>query len=106
MGNLSNRAIHEVFGCPTEIETEKVSFTSSATYQTLEANSVYRLAATEDCFITFKQNVGDSVTTSGVLIFGGVPEMFSTTGKMVKLGVLRVSADGDLHVTKMITRGN
>ena len=108
MGNLSNRSIHEVFGCPTEDETVVVEFSDSASAAlTLEANTTYRLAATEDVYINFGDNPSTAVVTAdGVLVFGGVPEVFCTTGKNIYLTALRVDTDGDLHVTKMITRGN
>jgi hypothetical protein len=107
MGNLSNRAIHEVFGCPTEAKTIVIEFSSSAEVVALEPNSLYRFAATEDCYIDLDSSGSvTAVTSDGVLIFGGVPEVFSTTGANYILAVIRKSADGDLHVTKMLNRGN
>lgn len=107
MGNLSNRAIHSIFGCPTEAETDVIDFDDGVDVVELEANSVYRFAATEDCLITFGDNASvATVTEDGVLVFAGVPEMFSTTGSKVFLSVTRLSTSGALHLTRMITRGN
>lgn len=107
MGNLSNRAIHEVFGCPSEDNTVVLEFTTSAVSTQLAANNLYRFAATEDCYITINSDAsGSPATADGVLVFAGVPEIFSTTGKNVYVSALRKDADGDLHITKMITRGN
>ena len=107
MGNLSNRAIHSIFGCPSEAETTVVEFSATPAVVELMANQIYRFAATEDCFIDLDESGSvTTVTADGVLVFAGVPEMFSTTGKNVFLAVLSNGTDGDLHVTRMITRGN
>lgn len=107
MGNLSNRAIHTIFGCPTELETDVVEFSDTPAILELMPNQIYRLAPTEDCLIDLDGNGSSTaVTVDGVLLFGGVPEMFSTTKANYFLAVLRKSTDGDLHITRMITRGN
>jgi len=107
MGNLSNRSIHSVFGCPTQAETTVIEFSDSATVVELMPNEVYRFTATQDCYIDLDESGSvTAVDADGVLVFGNVPEMFSTTGKNYFLAVIRKSADGDLHVTRMLTRGN
>jgi len=105
MGNMSNRAIHTIFGCPTELKTTVVEFSSTPAIVELLPNEIYRFAATEDCFIDLDTDGSSTtVTADGVLIFTGVPEMFSTTSNNVFLAVLSNGTDGDLHVTRMITR--
>ena len=105
MGNLSNRAIHSIFGCPTELETIVIEFSSTPSVTELKANSIYRFAATEDCLIDLDSDGSvTAVTADGVLVFAGVPEMFSTTSDNKILAVLSSGTDGNLHVTRMITR--
>lgn len=112
MGNLSNRAIHSIFGCPTEDNTRVITVTAADSGVSMETefpgqsgNEIYRLIATEDCHVTV--NSGTIAATTGApLLAAGVPEMFSTTGKHVTIRAIRVDTDGSLYITKMITRGN
>jgi hypothetical protein len=107
MGNLSNRAIHTIFGCPTQVETTTIDFTGTATVVELMPNEIYRFAADEDCYIDLDGSGSvTAVDPDGVLIFGGVPEMFSTTGANYFLAVIRKDTSGELCITRMITRAN
>lgn len=108
MGNLSNRAIHQVFGCPSADNTTIVEFTNTtSTIVELEPNELYRFASTEDCYINIgTDELYTSADSDSVPMFAGVPEIFSTTGAYIYLAVIRAIADGELSVTKMLTRGN
>jgi len=104
MGNLSNRAIHSIFGCPTEGETIKIDVVSTSSGVQLDTNQIYRVVSEDDCYITFGTSA-DSATDAGVLLIGAIPEMFSTTGKEDYIHAIRKNIDTELYVTKMKTRG-
>ena len=100
MSSRSERTIVEALGVPTN-ETTTVSFSATATSGLLDAQTMYRLAATEDCYVRLGGAGDENVDSSDMLLFGGIPEVFQTTVNEITLGVLRVSADGVLHATRM-----
>lgn len=104
MSSKADRTLVEALGVLSD-DTTKVSFTDTATSGILDANSTYRLASTEDCYIKFAE-AGDSNVDSGdTLLFGGIPEIFQTTANNTSLGVIRKDTSGDLHCTRMKTPG-
>jgi hypothetical protein len=94
----------ELNGCLTADNNTVVEFTdTTSAIVELEENTVYRFAADQDCYF----NIGaDAVYTAAdadsVILFKGIPEVVKTTKAYKYLSVIRVTDDGDLHVTKFI----
>jgi hypothetical protein len=109
MGNLSNRSIHSVFGCPNASETTTIDIIGASGYMELEANEMYRITTTTDCFMSMDSASGVLAEASGVRMFPVVPEVFSTTGKLYHLNTVQDvtggASTGKMTVTKMLTRG-
>lgn len=111
MSGKLEKTLNQTFGCPTEYATTQIDFTATAASGQLFANEVYRLAPSEDCYISFIK-VGGAVpsaadanaTSSGVLMFGGVPEVFSTTDRETYVSVVRKTTNGELVITRLKTR--
>ncbi len=100
MSSKADRTIVQALGVPST-DTTKVSFTAATTSGTLDANSTYRLAATEDCYVRLGKAGDEEVDTSDMLVFAGVPEIFQTSTNETSLGVLRKDSNGALHATRM-----
>lgn len=101
MSKNGDQKLQVVFGCPSQQNTQHIDFSTTATAATLEDNSVYRIIATEECFITLEDDSTPATTTSGVLIAAMIPEMFATTDEKVNLSVVSNGTDGTLVVTEM-----
>lgn len=100
MNYTRDTVLDRVFGVPQESNTTHVSFTGTATATALVANQVYRLIATEDCYITIED--GDVVTAAGVLLIANNEYMVQTTSEFSSLSTIQVSTAGTLVVTKML----
>lgn len=107
MGNLSNRSIHSVFGCPNSSFTEQINIVGASGYLELEPNDMYRVTTTTDCFISLDTAQSELGSASGVRMFPCVPEVFSTTGNLIHLNTLQdpSAGTGTMLVTRMLTRG-
>jgi hypothetical protein len=100
MASKSERTIVEALGVPTG-DTTAISFSTAAVSGVLDAETTFRLAATEDCYVRLGKAGDENVDTSDMLLFAGIPEIFQTTENETSLGVLRKGTDGVLHVTRM-----
>ena len=107
MSNMSNRALHSIFGCPNASETYQIDAIGASGHQTLEQNEIYRFTCTTDCYISIDTALGELGSASGVRLFPSIPEMFATTGSNVYLNTLQDenAGTGKITVTKMLTRG-
>lgn len=99
-GSTRERQLDAVFGVPTEANTNHISFTASASSTELSGEQLYRMVPTEDCYISFMAS-GVNVTTGGVLMLSGVPEVFASDADLPWLSVVRKTTNGTLVVTKM-----
>lgn len=97
--------MQNLYSCPTADNNTVVEFDdSTSTIVELQENTVYRFAADQDCYF----NIGtDAIYTvadaDSPILFKGVPEVFKTTGAYKYLAVIRVTNDGDLHVTELLS---
>jgi hypothetical protein len=106
MSGKLEKTLGNTFGCPTEGNTTQIDFSGTSASGVLDANEMYRVAASEDCYISFITDENPAQATSaGVLMFGGVPEVFTTTSKETLISVIRKSTNGELVVTKLKSRG-
>lgn len=107
MSAKSDSTISEALGVPItdDVYASGINFSSAATSGYLEPNSMYRFAPSEDCYIQITQSGQHDADTNDTLMFGGLPEVFSTTGNRIQINVIRKSADGVLSITKLLKRG-
>lgn len=102
--SLNPGGLDYVFGLPREVNTTVVSFSATPASGFMDPECAYRVVATEDCYIDFVELGGGPVTTAGVFMKAGVPEIFSTDATYSGISVLRYDTDGTLFVTKMSDR--
>lgn len=115
MSGKSERTLNTLFGTPTATDTTQVSVSSAVASGLLQSGELYRLVATEDCYISFNKpayggvggSVGDAnvTSTTGMLLIGGVPEVFSTNDREHAVSVIQKSTSGTLFITRLKTRG-
>lgn len=117
MSNRTNTQIEESLGFPASgvnLAPLVLSVSNSTASGVLSANTTYRLAATEDLHFflhgnSFPDGGGQdnrAASTSDTLLFGGVPEVFTTDTNNTVISAIRASADGTLICTPMKTRKN
>lgn len=93
--------LQQVFGVP--IHTTQLAFTSGASVSgVMDRNSVYRIVATEDARVqAIRPGTDPQVTTSGMLLVAGVPEVFGTDEDYRAFSVRGDTASGNLNITKL-----
>jgi hypothetical protein len=101
MAPKSERLITEALGFP--LNSVNLDFTDTTVSGVFEPNSTYRLAATEDCYVSLTDAGGDA-DADDMLIFAGIPETFVTLTNGVQLNVIRKTTNGELNVTRMVSR--
>ena len=106
MSGKLDKTLNGVFGCPTESATTQLDFTATVTSGEVGTNQVVRLAASEDCYISFIKPGDNQATSAGCLLFGGIPEVFSTTERETYISVIRKTTSGELVITKLKTRSS
>lgn len=82
------------------LSNEAKAFTSSSSQSAAfgSLTTKIRLVATQDCHVRFAAS--PTATSSDMLLPAGIPEVFQVTPGE-KVGVIRSSADGVLHVTQL-----
>lgn len=89
------------FGLPDTVNTITITTTSTAAASTsLKKHKWYRFCATQDVYVRIAA-LGDA-TSSSMFMKAGVPEIFYM-GEQTRVSALRVSADGVLYMTPIIT---
>lgn len=104
MAARSDRTITEALGFPDSNDGAALDFSANEVSGIMDANSTYRIAATEDCYLKITTpGGGGDVDSDDMLVFGSIPEVIQTTKNQYQFNVLRKSADGTLHLTRMKT---
>ena len=103
MSSKADRTIVEALGIASQ-DTTKVDFTATPASGVMDTDATYRVVADQDCYLKFSAPGDANVADTDMLMMAGVPEVFQT-GKTTLIGVLRKSADGSLHATRMKTPG-
>ena len=106
MASKSERLITEALGYFDAANLTNISFSSTSASGILDANTTYRVIATEDCYLRLDAPLGAPVADSNdMLMVGGLPEVFVTTANATAVQVIRKDTDGVLQLTPMLTRG-
>ena len=99
MGVTYPRSEELAYGYVTVGDTDVIAFTGTVAGQALSAWKLYRVVATQDCFISF--GTTNDATASAALLPAGVVEYFGTDDTNTTISVIQSSSGGNLHVTEM-----
>lgn len=101
MAPKSERLITEALGHP--LETENIDFSSTSVSGVMDSNSTYRVIASEDCYVNFS-TWGEAADAEDMLMMAGLPETFVTLSNGTVINVIRKDTDGEISVTRMVSR--
>lgn len=100
MSSQADRTLVQALGRPGEVVS--VSFISTIASGLVDGDSVYRFAATEDCYFYLSSGIaGGAADSTDTLLFGGLPEIFQCSTLDTCVVVTRKDTDGTLNITKM-----
>ena len=100
MGLTYPRSEELAYGHPTLANTTVVAFTGVVAGAALDAEAMYRVVATQNCYVSF--GTTNDATTSAAYLPAGVVEYFATDKTNTQISVIQDSTGGNLHVSKMI----
>lgn len=100
MGVTYPRSEELAFGHPTLANTTVIAFTGTVAGAALDEEAMYRVVATEDCFVSF--GTSNDATASAAYLPAGVVEYFATSKTNTQISVIQSTTGGNLHVSKMI----
>lgn len=100
MGLTHPRSEELAYGYPTVGNTTVIAFTGTVAGAAFAARKLYRLYATQDCYVSF--GTTNDATTSAAPMAAGQTEYFGTDDTNTTISVIQDSTGGNLHVTEMV----
>ena len=100
MGVTYPRSEELAYGYVTVGNTTVIAFTGVVAGSALTARRVYRVVATQNCFISF--GTSNDATSSAAFLPANAIEYFGIGEDDTNLSVIQDSTGGNLHVTEMV----